>query len=108
MSQDSEHDDQDYPGIRAWGRHLGSSNYFVKGQIDKARRDQAPANAIYKREEHWVTTDDILHEDVRKAMKLPPLPAKVRAAQRTAAAVHLRQQADELDAEAEEILRIGD
>ena len=51
----------DYPYIRAWGRLLGSSDYYVEDQIAKAKREQAPYDAIFKTEgEDWSTFSELL------------------------------------------------
>jgi hypothetical protein len=36
-----------YPYIRAWGRLLHSHEYYIESQIADARRERAPADAIY-------------------------------------------------------------
>jgi hypothetical protein len=43
-----------YPYIRAWGRMMGSSPVYVERQVERARRDRAPADAIfYGRDRRW-------------------------------------------------------
>jgi hypothetical protein len=41
----------DYPCIRAWGQQMGSMSYYIDAQIEKARKDKAPEDAIYQRHE---------------------------------------------------------
>jgi hypothetical protein len=50
----------DYIYIRAWGRFMHSLPYYVRDEIERAREDKAPGNAIYKREDGtWATIDQI-------------------------------------------------
>ena len=37
-----------YPYIRAWGRYLGSFNYYIEDQVALARAEDAPDDALYK------------------------------------------------------------
>lgn len=48
-----------YQHIVAWGRYLGSGAYYIEDQIDLAEKEEAPVNALYKREGVWHTFDDI-------------------------------------------------
>ena len=51
----------DYPYIRAWGRLLGSFDYYIEDQIAEAKRDRAPYDAIFKTgEEDWSTFSELL------------------------------------------------
>lgn len=40
----------DYPYIRAWGGHMGSSRDYIERQVERARETHAPPDAIY---EEW-------------------------------------------------------
>jgi hypothetical protein len=65
---------QDYPYIWAWGRRLGSFRYFIEDQVEQARADNAPQNAIDRNQDGtWSTTDDITNPTTREALGLPPL-----------------------------------
>ncbi len=62
----------DYRYIRAWGAMLGSDSSYIKEQVELARKDKAPQNAIYKKltdkmknNSTWKTTDDITREDTK-------------------------------------------
>ena len=67
-----------YTYIERWGRFLGSHDYFIQGQCDLARAENAPAHAIYARqqpgglghqpEDGWVTTDDVTNPDALEAL----------------------------------------
>lgn len=37
-----------YPYIRAYCKNMGSYDYWIKQQIEEAKADGAPANAVYK------------------------------------------------------------
>ena len=57
----------DYKFIRAWWKMLGSFSYFVKGEVEQARRDNAPQNAVYRNADgRWVTYDEITSERTRE------------------------------------------
>lgn len=56
----AEPQEEAYPYIRKWGKMLSSMNYYIDDQIELARKDKAPANAIYKQDDGaWATTNDI-------------------------------------------------
>jgi hypothetical protein len=57
----------EYLYIRAWGRMLNSAAYYVQDQVEKARRDKAPANSIYydDKKKEWRTFDDITNSMTR-------------------------------------------
>lgn len=60
----------DYKYIRAWGKHLGSFNYYIDGEVLKARKDNAPQNAIYKNSKgNWQTFDDIKSDNTKKQIQ---------------------------------------
>ncbi len=65
----------DYPYIRLWGFHImGSDAYYVLDQVERARADKAPPNAVSfsKEENRWHTTDDIHSDTTRARMGLLP------------------------------------
>ena len=37
----------EYPFIRAWGKMLGSFDYYVEDMVKKAKEDNAPITVIY-------------------------------------------------------------
>ena len=42
--------EDDYFWIRQWGHYMGSSPDAIEREVEKARRDRAPHNAIYYQE----------------------------------------------------------
>jgi hypothetical protein len=55
-----------YKYIVAWGRYMGSMDYYILDQIELAETDKAPVDAIYRRSElansvtaRWQTVDGI-------------------------------------------------
>jgi hypothetical protein len=46
-----------YPYIQAWGKYMGSQEYYILDQMKKAEKDGAPNDAYYKSSETgtWVT-----------------------------------------------------
>lgn len=67
--------DQDYPYVRAYGRAMGSFQYWIDMQVAEAREDNAPENATHRNADGtWSTTDDVINPTVRKMLGLEPLP----------------------------------
>ena len=60
----------DYLYIRAWEKMMGSYHPHLEIQLDKARKDSAPDNAIYcdNYTHRWHTVDDISSEEVKKSV----------------------------------------
>lgn len=54
-----------YPYIRAWGQIMHSRGWYVDEQVKLAQRDRAPHDAIYKRDEKWVTASQITSGNTR-------------------------------------------
>lgn len=49
-----------YPYIYAWGKNLGSFNYYIQEQINLAEKENAPERAIYRRDTgEWIIIDEI-------------------------------------------------
>lgn len=56
----------DYSYIRAWGQMLGSFRYFIDGEVEKARASNAPATAIYRKQDgSWAVFEDIQNDETR-------------------------------------------
>ena len=51
---ESEAHGKPYHYIVAWGLLMMSLGYYVSAQVEKARREDAPDDAIYKAEKKWV------------------------------------------------------
>lgn len=50
----------EYPFIDIWGRMLGSQAYYIADEKARAKADNAPQTAIYKRQDgSWATVNDI-------------------------------------------------
>lgn len=59
----------DYAYVRAWGQTLGSFPYYIEGEVEKARRSNAPETAIYQRDDgSWATFEGIASKDTRNAI----------------------------------------
>lgn len=56
-----------YPYIRAWGRLMHSYQYFVQGQIDRATKDNAPADACFfsQQDNRWIPFSEVEAESTR-------------------------------------------
>jgi hypothetical protein len=69
--------ENDYPYIRAWGRMIGSYNSYIQLQVEQARQDGAPDDAIHKKDDgSWSTTDEITSSTTRRQLGLEPLPPR--------------------------------
>jgi hypothetical protein len=44
-----------YRHIVAWGRFMGSYSYYVEAELLRAEKDNAPKDAMYKKDHVWVT-----------------------------------------------------
>ena len=67
--------DRGYPYIVKWGFLMGSREYYVQEQCDKAASDHAPANATSQNSDGtWSTTDDVGNGPSRVTLGLDPLP----------------------------------
>lgn len=61
----------DYHWVREWGKLLDSNEAYIEAQVEKARKENAPENAVYKSNDgHWVTTDDVTSGTTREALGL--------------------------------------
>lgn len=67
-----------YPWIRAWGWLLGSFSYYIEEEIQRAKRSNAPPNAIFRRYtpddsgwdgKSWATTADITSPNTRYTLE---------------------------------------
>ena len=52
----------DYKYVWAWGKLLGSMDYYIDRQIKKAREENAPLDAVYydNKENKWHTVGDVV------------------------------------------------
>lgn len=74
----------DYIFIRAWGHYMGSMAYYIRDQLDIAREDKAPFNAIYKDDDgFWRTIEDIKDPLVRDTVDKLGAEIKRRSSERT-------------------------
>jgi|SRR5215471_2548257 len=48
-----------YPYIRAWSRLMGSHAFYVSAQVERAQREGAPQDAIYRATDGWRTIRDV-------------------------------------------------
>lgn len=67
----------DYPYIRAWGHYMGSQQYYIDDEVQRARDSKAPSSAIHIRQgsaarwdgKSWATVEDIASESLRDSIK---------------------------------------
>jgi len=48
-----------YPTVQAWHRLTGSHNYYIKDQVEMAKKDNAPLDATFKRNGSWVKLTEV-------------------------------------------------
>lgn len=66
--------DRGYPWIVKWGFMLGSKDYYIQEQCDKAAAANAPKDAIHENSDStWATTVDIANGPSRVTLGLEPL-----------------------------------
>lgn len=58
-----------YRHVVAWGKWLGFTPETVRGYVELAHADNAPADSVQKIDGRWLTLSDINNEDNRKAVE---------------------------------------
>jgi hypothetical protein len=51
----------DYKALAAWGRLMQSFPYYITQQQEQAAADNAPVDAIYKRDNEWHRLSEVAH-----------------------------------------------
>lgn len=66
----------DYVWIKLWGHQLGSYDYYIENQQEKAARDNAPLDAIYEvtgaggvHTGKWNTASGITNTDTQRSLR---------------------------------------
>ena len=59
---------KEYRHIRAWGRMMGSFEYYIRNQQNEASDDNAPLDAVYKKGDGWHVYSDVTNAATREAM----------------------------------------
>lgn len=55
-----------YLYVRAWGKMLNSYPWYVEREVEKAKTDNAPETAIYRRDDgKWAVFEDIENKAVK-------------------------------------------
>lgn len=54
---------KEYRHIQVWGERLGSHRDYIHDQQVQASEDNAPLDAIYKRDGKWQTARDVSNPD---------------------------------------------
>lgn len=79
MTANNKHAPEAYELIWRWGRLLSSQPSWIREQQERAAREGAPLNAIYRKEMRWHTADEVLHPDTRALLGLEPLTREKEA-----------------------------
>lgn len=60
-----------YPYIEAWGSMMGSNRTYIWEQVQKARADHAPHDAIYWNidQKKWARFADVTRFDTRRVIE---------------------------------------
>ena len=60
----------DYPYIRAWYRISGSFPYYIEQQVELARKDNAPHDAVFRHlnQPVWYTINQIGNKETKAAI----------------------------------------
>ena len=57
---------EDYKWIKRWGQMMGSFATYIRDEQDRASRDRAPINAIYRgREGKWSVIEEVTNQLTR-------------------------------------------
>lgn len=64
---------EDYPLIRKYGKHCKQAAHYISAQIQHARIDGAPSDAVHYYNGRWYCAADITSVATRQALGLPPL-----------------------------------
>lgn len=67
-----------YPYIVKFGRMMLSGDSFIDRECKIAEKQNCPKNVLYFKLEngadgYWITTDDIINENIRRMLDLKPL-----------------------------------
>lgn len=54
-----------YPAIVAWGRMMGSMDYYIDSQVLLAAKENAPENATFKGDGEWRTVNTIASPETK-------------------------------------------
>lgn len=65
-----------FPYILAWGRMLGSRDYYIANELIEAQQDNAPKDALYQREDSTWSRAENLAADALEMLE-PYLPKEV-------------------------------
>lgn len=61
----------DYLAIAVWGKRLGSFIYYIRGEQERALRDNAPIDALFERDGQWTCVSDLAPDhDFRQSYAL--------------------------------------
>jgi hypothetical protein len=71
--RETGHGKQPYPHVTAWGRYLGTRDYYIEEQVAQAVVDGAPKGAIFK------DTEGVWHTLAELERQAPRLRAELEA-----------------------------
>jgi hypothetical protein len=62
----------DYPYVRVWGTMMGAFDWAIEEEVQKALKQEAPANAIWSDllGGAWSTTEDLLAPMLREKFRI--------------------------------------
>ena len=58
-----------YYGIQAWGKLMGSTQYYIDSEIIHACSTNAPETAIYVTKKEWVTVENITVPEIKQQIE---------------------------------------
>lgn len=69
-------DRPEYAHIKAWGRFMGSARWYVEEEVEAARAERAPADAIFRRSgpggvntKQWASYGGVTNQSTRRAIE---------------------------------------
>lgn len=58
----------EYKAIKAWGKMMGSHQYYIDSQIKEAIEDNAPTDAIFKADGEWRRATEIVSPETKQRL----------------------------------------
>ena len=55
----------EYKALKAWGKMMGSHQYYIDSQIKEAIEDKAPSDAIFKADGEWRRASEIVSSETK-------------------------------------------
>lgn len=68
MAEKKKQEYEKYRHIKAWGLLLGSGPSYVRNEQKQALADNAPLDAVYKRDNAWILFSEVTNQETRETI----------------------------------------